>query len=270
MVQRKRKIQTVRSTGPEAPGRGRSRAGCILHRGKTGFTLLEFLIALTLLAMMGAVVYSGFRMSLNSYERSQDRLEKKARARIMDELVRRQLGSLFPVLPAGGLSETPSGLVGVGSVTGAPSQFPLFYGTDESMTFVTLASFNLLEHPGLTVVRYGLAEDELGRRYFGAMETRYTGLQSFQAMVDIPPGKPIAILEGVDEVFFEYYGLDADSQTYQWFQEWRGDEIPAVPEAVRIHAGGSVITVAVNANLPGAGFAPGRRPRNLFQQLINR
>ncbi len=237
-----------------------------------GFTLLEFLISLTILALMGAVVFSGFRMSLNSYERSQVRLEAAARERIMEELVRRQLGSLFPSRPAGGFLPAAEALVAQPTRAGlASAQYPLFYGSYESMTFVTLSSFNLLEHPGLTVVRYGLAEDEWGRRYFGALETRYTGQESFEAMVDIPPGTPIPIREGVDELSFEYYGYDPESDSYQWFEEWRGDEVPAVPEAIRIVAGDTVLVAQVNANtLGGAGFAPGRRPRNLFQQLINR
>ncbi len=236
-----------------------------------GFTLLEFLVALTILALMGAVVFSGLRLSLNSYEQSQQRPETKARERIMEELVRRQLGSLFPVLPSGGFVQGANALAGQPVAPGFPeSQYPLFHGTAESMTFVTLAAFNLLERPGLTVVRYGLAEDEWGNRYFGAMETRYTSLESFQQMVDIPPGKPLLILENVDQVSFEYYGYDPELQSYQWFEEWRGDEVPAVPEAVRISAGQTAWVAAINANAFSSGFSPARRPRNLFQQLINR
>jgi type II secretory pathway pseudopilin PulG len=226
-----------------------------------GFTLLEFLIAFALLALMAAAMFGSFRVAVNSYEKSQTRMDAKARERALEDLIRRQVGSLFPMRATGGFmltEEDPTELspeLQVNSAQALMGQAPLFNGTNQSMTFVTVAPLRLIQNPGLTVVRYGLAEDEWGRPYLGAMETRFSGLGSFQQMVEIPAGKPIPLVEGVEEVAFEYYGYLAELQIYQWFEEWYGDQMMAVPLAVRITAGDRIFVVAINATSFGRGRA---------------
>lgn len=229
------------------------------HRG---FTIIEFMVALTILGMMGGAMYSSFRVALNSYEKSQERLDERARERVLEDLIRHQVGSLYPLRPtAAFLPSQEEQLNALSESTFMMSQFPLFSGGPESMTFVTLAPLRLLENPGLTVVRYGLAQDEWGDHYLGAMETRFSGIGSFQQMADIPPGKPLEIIKNIKSVRFEYYGFDDQSQLFDWFEEWRGDEWGTVPSAVRITADDKVIFVPINAAVvSGPLNAFGSRP----------
>lgn len=234
-----------------------------VRRPEEGFTLLEFIIAFVLLALMATAMYSTFRVALNSYRTSQERLETRARSRVLQDLVRRQVGSLFPLRPTAAFLETEMDPMAMmpedlefSAQSGLLSQIPLFYGTNESMTFVTIAPLRMLVNPGLTVVRYGLAEDEWGRRYLGAMEARFVGLETFQMMVDIPSGKPYALVEGISQLRFEYYGFDAESMTYQWFEEWFGDMMREVPSAVRITTDKNSFVIPINATSmvnPGGG-----------------
>lgn len=228
------------------------------HRSR-GFSLIEAMVAITILSMMAGIMFSGFRLAMTGYTESQKRIDEKARKRVLEDMVRRQIGSLFPLRPTAAFveSELEGGLVG--GISGdldpgqlALSQIPLFYGTDESMTFITVAPLRLISNPGLTVVRYGLAEDEWGGRYFGAMESRYDGLPSFQEMVDIPQGKPLPVIENVEELRFEYYGYDPEVQIYEWFDEWRGDERQSVPRAVRIYYDDEYLIATVNATFFGS------------------
>ena len=224
-----------------------------------GFTLIEVMVAITILALMSAIMFAGFRLAMTGYVESQKRIDVKARKRVLEDMVRRQIGSLFPLRPTAAFLESESA-VGLDRATEgnidptalALSQIPLFYGTDESMTFITVAPLRLIANPGLTVVRYGLAEDEYGVRYFGAMESRFDGLPSFQEMVDIPKGKPIPVIEEVQDLHFEYYGYDPDSQTYDWFEEWRGDATQSVPSAIRIYYDDEYLVATVNATFFGS------------------
>lgn len=47
-----------------------------LHRGEQGFTLIELVLAITLLAAMMAVLTGGFSLSLRSWEAGTDRMER--------------------------------------------------------------------------------------------------------------------------------------------------------------------------------------------------
>ena len=237
-----------------------------------GFSLIEVMVAITILSLMSAIMFSGFQFAMTGYVESQKRIDAKARERVLEDMVRRQIGSLFPLKPTadfvdseggGGLAEAISGDIDPNQL--ALSQIPLFYGTDEAVTFITVAPLLLIENPGLTVVRYGMAEDEYGVRYFGAMESRFNGLGSFQEMVDIPQGKPLPIVEAVDDLHFEYYGYDPESETYDWYDEWRGDETRSVPSAIRIYYDDVYLVATVNTTFFGAISG-----RNALRNLIRR
>ena len=226
-----------------------------------GFTLLELVIAFTIFGLMAGLVFSSFRLVLNSYEKSQERLGQEARKRVLQDHIKRQIGSLFPVRPSGAFLGIQEGK-GQMQLPSAVSQFPLFDGRPDSVTFVTVAPLVLRENPGLTVVRYGLAEDEWGKYYLGMMETRYVGLESFMGMVEVPLGKPLPLVENVNELRFQYYGYDAENQDYQWFDSWIGEELLAVPDAIRIDYDDSYLIVSSNADFYSSQL--GRQ----FQRLI--
>ncbi len=223
-----------------------------------GFTILEFLIAFAILGLMGVIMFSTFRLSLNSYHKSQEQIDQKARQRTLEDLIRRQIGSLFPLRPVAGFrfdqqlaqssSATALRQAQLSSLSRSlTSPPPLFYGTADSVTFVTLAPLNLLENAGLTVVRYGLAEDELGRGYLGAMEMRFIGQQSFDTMAAIPPGKPLTMVDNVETVGFEYYGPDSEGLSWDWYDQWDSAEVGSVPNAIRVRFNDETLCVPINA-----------------------
>lgn len=235
-----------------------------------GFTLLELMVAFTIMALMAGMVFSSLRMAMNSYDKSQVRIEEEAVKRILLDYAKRQIGSLFPATPSfqdinqlrsEGMDpfNAPQNLMaGLGGqnplVPRSLNQIPLFAGEQQSMTFVTVAPLILHENPGLTVVRYGLANDEYGNMYLGLMENRYTGYESFMQMAGNPEGKPLPIVEGIEDVVFEYYGFDPQTQIFEWFETWNGDQMMSVPFAVRISYEGGRIVVPINASaMSGSG-----------------
>ena len=239
---------------------GRARALQSSQRRSAGFTLLELVVAFTILALLATALFMSFRMAVNSYRKGQERLEVEARKRALEDLIKRQVGSLFPLRPALSMMDLQRTDIDPAQLM-AQAQTPLFYGAPDSMTFITVAPLALIEHPGLTVVRYGLAFDP--RRdvhYLGAMEARYLGVNSFSQMTGVPDGVPLSLIEPVEQVAFEYYGYDAMSQSYNWYESWNAEEMRSSPSAIRIHADQRTITVPISAafmNMPfgGGGFA---------------
>ena len=221
-----------------------------------GFTLLEVMIAFTILALMAGMVFSSLRLALNSYEKSQVRLVEEAERRVLLDHVKRQIGSLFPLQPTvsriGGAEQAQ--MQGDMGSRLAMSQVPLFYGDPEFVTFITVAPLILQQNPGLTIVRYGLAQYDNGGYYLGSMEASYTGLESFLLMAELPEGEPLHLKDGIQSLVFHYYGFDPQTQVYDWFTEWSGEELGAVPDAIRLTFDDEYIVVPVNAKFFGGNL----------------
>ncbi len=112
-----------------------------------GFTLLEVIIAFTILGLMSGIIFSSFRMSLNSYEKSQERLDVAARKRVLQDLIKRQIGSLFPVRPSASFLDLQAADAQQPEQTRVFAQMPLFSGTSEAVTFATVAKVTASEVP---------------------------------------------------------------------------------------------------------------------------
>ena len=231
------------------PNENRTKVLKMAHnvRRDSGFTLIELIVAFTILGLVAGIVFSSFRLALNSYQKSQTRLEEEAVERILGDQVKRQVASLYPLRPV-----APPDRTGLGPVE-PPTRFqtPLFFGTPDSVTFITVAPLIMHQTPGLTVVRYGLAEDEYGDPYMGSMETQFVGLDSFNAMVRIPDGKPLPLIRDITALEFQYYGYDPRQKAFAWFPEWLGEEMQSVPRAIRIVHNRGEVFASVNASFIG-------------------
>ncbi|MFH1964019.1 MAG: prepilin-type N-terminal cleavage/methylation domain-containing protein [Acidobacteriota bacterium] len=241
-----------------------------------GFTLLEIIVAVSIMGLLAVLVFSSLRMALNSYDRGQGRIEAEAISRALENHMKRQIASLYPLVPSGGMGFSEQGnnaginspMIRLSTSDGSANRLQqpvLFYGQPDSMTFISVVPLVHVNSPGLVIVRYGLARDEFGNLYLGAMELPYTGLESFLMMSESPQGKPLPIIEGVERVEFSYYGFDPVRQSYSWYQHWNGSEAMAVPSAVRIEHGDSVTFVQINAEYsPNTGA--GRSIRDILSQ----
>ena len=67
------------------------------HRRQTGFTLLELVVAITLMGLVLVVLYSGLRLGLNSWDSGEARAEATNRLRLVEEFLRRQLAQSMTV-----------------------------------------------------------------------------------------------------------------------------------------------------------------------------
>lgn len=65
--------------------------------GQRGFTLLELLIALTLMALVAGVVFGALDLSARSWDRGEARSEKSDQMRLTQELLRSELTVAFPL-----------------------------------------------------------------------------------------------------------------------------------------------------------------------------
>ncbi|HRV08399.1 MAG TPA: prepilin-type N-terminal cleavage/methylation domain-containing protein [Acidobacteriota bacterium] len=226
---------------------------------QAGFTLLEVIVSFTIMALLSGVVFVGLRFALNAYDHAQERMEEAAVRRVLFARLKHQVASLYPATPRGAfVGEMEPGAEVQDPVRQALGAYrPLFFGTDDFVVFVSLVPLLGPDRPGVTVVRYGLAQNEQGGYYLGVMEVPYTGMASFERMVEAPYGVPYSLVEDVRNLEFEYYGFDPASSSYAWFTGWSGLDVGAAPEALQIRFDDHYVLLTIQCSYP---FLEGRMP----------
>jgi prepilin-type N-terminal cleavage/methylation domain-containing protein len=114
------------------------------RRAQAGFTLLEVVLAMTLLAMVTGMVYAAFHLGVRTVEKGQAAVVSAQRARAASDVLRRQVKSMFPYPCVVEEGEDP---------------VPFFELRDNPpmMEFVTAAGLN--GGGGLEFVRYEVQQD---------------------------------------------------------------------------------------------------------------
>jgi general secretion pathway protein J len=176
---------------------------------RLGFTLVELLIAMALIGMILVIVFSGLRLSTRSWEAAEQKLQEIEKVRVVENLFRRQIHEarlLFYNDPDAGRALN-------------------FTGTSQTMQFVAPL----------------LARIGLGGLYWITFEVVNSGGEARLLMTWRPyrPGEqslltqePEVVLEGMEEIAFSYFGIEAGEEMPLWHYDWTSLEQP--PQLVRL------------------------------------
>jgi type II secretory pathway pseudopilin PulG len=204
----------------------------ILSEG--GFTLMEMLVAFTLVAMMAVGLWSVFSISVRSWARGTEFIDKTQRHRSILDKVRKQMASAYP-LNAPMVVSTPG--QPISSTTIRPRQMRasnlLFTGTETGLRFISLNSLRFQESPGLTIVSYEVAMDPEGEYSLVEREARYTG-QALDEDFAMALSEAIPIFENLSSCVFEYFDPGNNDNTSQWIGEWSGRDRRQLPAAISL------------------------------------
>ena len=189
-----------------------------LRKSESGFTLLEMLVAVTLVALMAISLWAVFRISIRSWSRGTDFIDANQHHRSIMDLVRKQMASAY------GLVVSPD------QAQGLPPRV-IFQGTENSLRFVSLNSLRFQESPGLTFVIYEIGQDKNGDYSLVEKEARYLGQISAQEVTAMQ-SEPIPVFDNLSSCVFEYF--DSEDDNASWVREWDGEKIRRLPQAVSI------------------------------------
>jgi general secretion pathway protein J len=192
----------------------------VSDRKDRGFTLIETVIAVTLVAMMAVALWSAFRVSLASWKRGTDSVDANQRHRSVVDLVKKQIASIYAVI-------APIDLQTGGAV------YPVFAGTDSSVQFVSLNSLRFYEHPGLTMVSYDVEQDRAGAYSLVEREAQYVGLEpGRESFFDREVAQPFVVFENLTSFTFEYFDPGDSDRPARWVTEWDAKEMTELPAAI--------------------------------------
>jgi general secretion pathway protein J len=179
-----------------------------------GFTLLEVLMAVLLLAVLIGGAYGGLRASANAMRAGEAAIDRTDRLRTAQEFLRRQIGNS---LPLGYAHDDKEGLNIV------------FEGDAQFMRFVAPMP-GYLSHGGPYVQTLELVrgKDGLQLQFIDTMLNGYDDAQK-SAKDDV---EPVVLLDRIAAGRFSYRSLDDQGELTDWNSEWSNTEV--TPLLVRI------------------------------------
>ena len=167
-----------------------------------GFTLVELLLAITLMSMLLALAYGGLRASTRATDRGQVILEESGRVRMAHQFVRKQLNQMVPLVF---MESEDLDIQEVRTV---------FEGTSEGIRFVGPMP-GYLGFGGPQVQELLLVPGDKGL----SLVLSHALLQGF-AEENLYVRPPIVLLERIQRASFQFLGLDEQGELAGWTGEW--------------------------------------------------
>jgi general secretion pathway protein J len=170
-----------------------------------GFTLLELIISITLLGIIVLVVMGATRLGFRSVDSGERKVESLERLRTSLSIIESQIQSEIP------LTYDDEG-----------SRKYYFKGSRESMQFSTNSSL-LNGQRGYVLASYRVAADVDGKQ----------ALYLSENSIGMENRTETRLLEGFDELYFEYFYTPPATEEGTWVAEWSDDA--TMPEKVSVH-----------------------------------
>ncbi len=218
-------------------------------KGERGFTLLELLIAMTLLGLLMLGLFGGLRLGARVWEAGDARAADRTRIEAVQRFIRTYLGQARPLAAADNTGDDRIAFIGRRDGLDFSATLPAHLSAG-GFAHVTLSFESLGEVRGL-VLRHG----PVRRRDDGRVE-----------LVRSDEAEFAMLLGDVEAVEFSYYGAgDADDDA-EWTDRWVDEK--NLPSLVRIRVRFAdsdrriwpELTVALRIQGQGSR-APSRRPR---------
>lgn len=178
-----------------------------------GFTLLELLIAITLLGLLMAGLMGGLRLGARAWDTSAERLDESARQLAVHTFLTTRLSGAVPVY----------------TTDDEGRDLLMFRGEPDRLTFATTLPDQL--GAGIYTVTLGLAGDDASDRMVVSWQPLRLG-EDGRPLPASGGGRRV-LLEGADSLSFGYFGArDAEIEP-AWHDSWQPGE-GLLPTLIRL------------------------------------
>jgi general secretion pathway protein J len=168
-----------------------------------GFTLIEVLIATSLLAVMSLILTASLRMAAASWEKGEVSVERASRALVVQEFLRARLTVALPIREPDEMNRLTVAL----------------RGGPQTLSFVSTLPAYI--RGGLHRFRLYLAQREEG------MDLRIAVLPLTNSPQDpVTPIDDVLVLEGVEQFRLSYLGQNELTGELSWLEEWNALVMP--------------------------------------------
>lgn len=178
-------------------------------RRRNGFTLIEVLIAMTLLGIMVVLLFSSLKIAAESWNAGEGKIVEVSRKAVVYQFFKRHLTTIRPVL-----AQTPDPQ---NAGEDAAMMAQAFQGQSQTLRFVA-ALPAAAARKGLQLFDIAAARNEA--------TTIMVGLTPYQ---QTEPGEPeqTVLLQHVKAFAFAYFGKKEETGEAAWHDDWMGiDHLP--------------------------------------------
>jgi general secretion pathway protein J len=176
-----------------------------------GFTLVELLLALTLMSMLLALAYGGLRAATRATDRGQDILEDSSRIRMAHQFVRKQLNQISPLV----FEQSEDG-----------TERTVFVGEESRIRFVAPMP-GYLGFGGPQVQELAIVRGRNGLE----LVLSHALLQGFEEEF-MYERDPIPLVGDIADASFSFLGLDETGELTGWTYTW--DEPGTLPKSIAL------------------------------------
>jgi prepilin-type N-terminal cleavage/methylation domain-containing protein len=184
-----------------------------------GFTLLEVVISMVLLALVAGICYAAFHLGTRAGIKGEEAVETAKRLRVAIDVLIRQVKSMVPQGAAGDDGDRTT-------------TYAFFSGTATSMDFVTEAG--QLSGGGRARVRWEIESDPPRLRL---TETPYFDAGTLAKSMD-PEATSVIVLDGFRSMRFETIAVEDDMTELERVSSWNYQDRELLPHAIVVHIEG--------------------------------
>ncbi|MCK9605655.1 MAG: prepilin-type N-terminal cleavage/methylation domain-containing protein [Methylomonas sp.] len=179
---------------------------------RNGFTLIEVLIAMTLLGVMVVLLFSSLRIAAESWNAGESKMAAVNQKAVVYQFFKRHLTAIRP-LPM--LNTEPSYSL---------DAVPAFQGFPQSLRFVAALPASSARK-GLQLFSIALDPENSATLLVALTPYRVTE-------ADQEPVKPEVLLESIAGLKFAYFGRIEEFAEPQWLEEWAA--IESLPSLIKV------------------------------------
>lgn len=184
-------------------------------QGQGGFTLLELLIAITLLGLILVLLFGGLRLGVRSWDAAQLNVDTMNTVRSVEGFLRGEMTRVYPY-----------------RWKNVPGQRLAFLGERYKLSFVAPLP-SRIGGGGLYIMTMALEQNGNEKRIVWKQLPVSAQMQDFSALADVKEMDLVSAEMGaVEEAWLTYFGPQSDGAEPVWTDRWENDK--RLPLLIRV------------------------------------